>query len=231
MSVEITWLGHATWLLEVEGQSILLDPFLSDSPVAKVKANEIHADFILVSHGHFDHVQDAAAIANRCNATVVTNYEIATWLQKTQGVKNTVGMNIGGSVQLPFGRLQLTMAWHSSALPDGSYGGTAGGFFITCKSSGLTIYFACDTGLFGDMRLIGNRGVDVAVLPIGDLFTMGPEDALEAVKLISPKKVLPSHFGTWSPIEQDAAAWAVQVREQTSTTPVIPQIGEKITLA
>ena len=221
---ELTWLGHASWQLKINSATLLIDPFLEDSPTAPKKASEVAADYILVSHGHFDHVADAAAIANRTGATVLSNYEITTWLAGKHGVKKTVGMNLGGGVNLPFGRVQLTLAFHSSQLPDGSYGGNPSGFLI--QTSSATVYFACDTGLFGDMQLIGARGIDVAVLPIGDLFTMGPDDALEAVKLIRPKQVIPSHFNTWPPIAQDAEKWAARVRQETKANPIVLKPGE-----
>lgn len=223
-STELTWLGHASWLLKINGKRLLIDPFLNDSPTAPRKASEVDADYILVSHGHFDHVADAAAIANRCQATILSNYEITTWFASKHHVKNTIGMNLGGGVNLPFGRVQLTLAFHSSQLPDGSYGGNPAGFLIQAPS--CTVYFACDTGLFGDMQRIGARGVDLAVLPIGDLFTMGPDDAIEAIKLIRPKQVVPSHFNTWPPIAQDAEQWAARVRQETKTTPVVLRPGE-----
>jgi L-ascorbate metabolism protein UlaG (beta-lactamase superfamily) len=223
-NTELTWLGHGCWLLKINEARLLVDPFLDDSPSAPRKADQVDADYILVSHGHFDHVADAASIANRCQATVLSNYEITTWLAEKQGVKNTVGMNLGGGINLPFGRVQLTIAFHSSQLPDGSPGGNPGGFVI--QTPGATVYFACDTGLFGDMQRIGSRGIDLAVLPIGDLFTMGPDDALEAVKLIRPKQVVPSHYNTWPPIAQDADQWAARVRQETKTTPVILRPGE-----
>ena len=120
MPAELTWLGHASWQLKTGQHTILVDPFLDDSPTAPVKAKDVAADFILVSHGHFDHIADAAKIANRTGATVVSNYEITTWLAKQHGVKNTVGGNLGGGANLPFGRVKLTLAFHSSSLPDGS---------------------------------------------------------------------------------------------------------------
>lgn len=229
MTTQLTWLGHASWQLKSGQHTILIDPFLDDSPTAPIKAKDVAADFILVSHGHFDHIADAAKIANRTGATVVSNYEITTWLAKQHGVKHTVGGNLGGGVNLPFGRLKLTLAFHSSSLPDGSNGGNPCGFLLTLIG-GLKIYFACDTGLFGDMKLIGAGGLDVAVLPIGDLFTMGPEDAIEAVKLLGPKKVIPSHFGTWPPIAQDAQAWAAKVRAATSAEPIVLKPGETTNL-
>ena len=135
---------------------------------------------------------------------MISNYEICTWLAG-QGVSKSLGHNLGGGSQHPFGRVQLTIAHHSSQLPDGSNGGNPSGFLLTLTAEKLRIYFACDTGLFYDMKLIGSAGLDLAVLPIGDLFTMGPDDALSAVNLLHPKHVIPSHFNTWPPIAQDAA--------------------------
>jgi L-ascorbate metabolism protein UlaG (beta-lactamase superfamily) len=229
MPAELTWLGHASWQLKTPQHTLLIDPFLDDSPTAPFKASDAAADFILVSHGHFDHIADAAKIANRTGATVVSNYEITTWLATNHGVKNTVGGNLGGGVNLPFGRVKLTLAFHSSSLPDGSNGGNPCGFLLTL-SSGLKIYFACDTALFGDMAQIGRGGLDVAVLPIGDLFTMGPDDALEAVKLLNPRKVVPSHYNTWPPIAQDANRWAERVRAETKSEPIVVAPGATVRL-
>lgn len=228
MAIQLTWLGHATWAIQAGDHHILIDPFLNDSPTAPVKADDVEANFILVSHGHFDHVADVASIANRTDATVVSNYEIATWFASQHGVKNTIGMNLGGGVDLPFGRAKLTVAHHSSQLPDGAYGGNPGGWLLTIENK--KIYFACDTALFSDMQLIGNAGIDLAVLPIGDLFTMGPEDSIEALHLILPKRVAPSHYNTWPPIAQDAAAWAERVKRETIAEPIVVEPGGTITL-
>ena len=228
MSIELKWLGHGSWAIKVGETNVLLDPFLDDNPSAPCKAAELDADFILVSHGHFDHVADVASIANRTNATVVAIYEIAEWFNKNHQVQNTVGMNIGGGINLPFGHVQMTLAWHSSQLPDGSYGGNPGGFVVSALDK--RVYFACDTALFSDMQLIGNLGIDVAVLPIGDLFTMGPSDSVEATKFINPKQVLPAHYNTWPPIEQDVAAWAESIRSQTSAEPVVLKPGDSLTV-
>jgi L-ascorbate metabolism protein UlaG (beta-lactamase superfamily) len=214
-------------LTSAGGHTVLLDPFLNDSPTAPVKADAVKPDFILVSHGHFDHVADAGSIANRTGAAVVANYEICEWLGR-QGVKNTQPMNVGGAIDLPFGRVKMTIAHHSSVLPDGSGGGNPGGFVLGLPDA--TIYFACDTGLFYDMKLIGTLGLDLAVLPIGDRFTMGPDDALEAVKLLAPKRVVPTHYNTWPPIEQDAAAWAARVKRETQAEPIVLAPGGTITL-
>jgi len=229
MSTELTWLGHGSWSLQTGGHHILVDPFLNDSPTAPVKAADVPADFILVSHGHFDHVSDVASIAQRTGATVVAIFELADWFSRKQHVSKTLGMNLGGGVDLPFGRVKLTLAFHSSQLPDGSYGGNPAGFLLTLKD-GHKIYFACDTGLFSDMQLIGAGGIDLAVLPIGDHYTMGPEDAVEAVKLINPRRVAPSHYNTWPPIAQDAAKWAERVRAETSAEPIVIEPGGKIRL-
>lgn len=228
MARQLTWLGHGSWLLDTGNHSILLDPFLNDSPTSPVKAEDLSPDYILISHGHFDHLSDAASIANRTQAPLVAIYEIAEWFQKQHGVANTVAMNLGGAVQLPFGSVKMTNALHSSQLPDGSYGGNPAGFLVVLED--VTLYFACDTALFGDMQLIGQAGVDIAVLPIGDLFTMGPDDAVAATKLIQPKRVLPAHYNTWPPIEQDAEAWAAKVREQTDAEPIVIEPGQPISL-
>lgn len=227
MATTVRWLGHGCWNIETAGQVILLDPFLNDSPTAPVKADDVQPNFVLISHGHFDHVADASSIVNRTGATVVASFEICEWLAK-QGAKSTQPMNIGGAIELPFGRVKMTAAHHSSMLPDGNNGGSPGGFVLTLAEG--TIYFACDTALFSDMKLIGAAGLDLAVLPIGDRFTMGPDDALEAVKLLGAKRVAPAHYGTWPPIEQDAAAWGERVKAETQSEPVILAPGGVITL-
>jgi L-ascorbate metabolism protein UlaG (beta-lactamase superfamily) len=229
MAIELTWLGHGTWLIETAGKRIVLDPFLDENPTAPVKAADIQADCLLVSHGHFDHVADVASIAGRTGATVVAIFEIAEWFRNQQGVENTTGMNLGGTLSLPFGRVHMTPAWHSSQLPDGSNGGTAAGFVVTLDD--YRVYFACDTALFRDMELIGQQGIDLAVLPIGDTYTMGPEASLEAIRLIRPRRVVPAHYNTWPPIAQDAQAWAEQVRATTDAEPIVLAPGETITLA
>jgi len=228
MSVELTWYGHATWLISTGEYRILLDPFLDDSPTAPVKAADVNPDVILVSHGHFDHIADAASIANRTGATVYAVYEVAQWLSANHNVENTVGMNIGGAAEIPVGKIKMVPALHSSGLPDGSYGGVAAGFLL--KVADKKIYFACDTGLFSDMQLIGAVKLDAAVLPIGDLFTMGPEDSATATDLLKPKKVLPSHYNTWPPIEQDASAWADTIRKRTAAEPVVIEPGQSVPL-
>lgn len=227
MATTITWLGHNCWSIDADGTTIVVDPFLNDSPTAPVKAESVKADFVLVSHGHFDHIADAASILLRTKATLVANYEICEWLGK-QGVTNSQPMNLGGAIELPFGRVKLTLAHHSSVLPDGTNGGNPGGFLITLSKHKL--YFACDTALFSDMKLIGGVGLDLAVLPIGDRFTMGVEDSVEATKLLAPRWVAPAHYNTWPPIAQDAKAWAKRIQRETQAEPIVLEPGGTIKL-
>jgi L-ascorbate metabolism protein UlaG (beta-lactamase superfamily) len=227
MADKLTWYGHGTLGLELGGTHVLLDPFLTGNPAASISADQVPADFILISHGHGDHVGDALAVAKRTGATVIANFEIANWCE-AQGVK-VHAQHLGGGFSHPFGYVKLTLALHGSALPDGSYGGNPCGFLITAKS-GKKIYLAGDTGLFGDMRLIGDEGIDLCTLPIGDNFTMGPVDALRAVSLIRPKHVVPVHYNTWGLIAQDGEAWAKQVRVETGAEAHALKPGESFSL-
>ncbi|HMF15558.1 MAG TPA: metal-dependent hydrolase [Gemmataceae bacterium] len=224
MPTRIRWLGHACILLETNGLNVLIDPFLTGNPAAAVKAEDVSADFILISHGHGDHVGDAIDIARRTGATIISNYEISEWL-KGMGVAKVHGQQHGGGHAFPFGRVKLTLAFHGSMLPDGSNGGNPCGFLLYLKD-GTKIYHAADTGLFGDMRLIGEEGLDLAILPIGDNYTMGPDDAVRAVKMLEPKKVVPIHYNTWDIIAQDAGAWANRIRKETKAQPVILKPGD-----
>lgn len=225
MALSITWLGHSTWLIKSSNHRILIDPFLTDNPMAAVKPEEVKADTILISHGHFDHVQDAAAIANRCQSTLVANYEIATWFAEKHQVAKTIGMNIGGTAKLPFGRVFMTPALHSSQLPDGSYGGNPGGFL--CEIDGLRLFYTGDTGLFSDLALWSKPSIDLLIVPIGDLFTMGIDESIRAIEMIQPKCVLPTHYNTWPPIQQDAKRWAELVHQRTSSKAIVLTAGEE----
>ncbi|MGP8329387.1 MAG: metal-dependent hydrolase [Methanosarcinaceae archaeon] len=221
---KLTWYGHATLGLLTDGYKLLIDPFFTDNPSASATADEMEANFILVSHGHGDHVGDTVAIAKRTGALVITNFEIANWFG-TQGVSKVHPQHLGGGFQHPFGYLKLTLALHGSALPDGSCGGNPAGFLLT-TNDGKKIYMAQDTGLFGDMSLIGDEGIDLAVLPIGDNFTMGPDDALKAVKFLRPKAVIPIHYNTWDLIAQDPTRWADRVEAETQAKAVVLKAGE-----
>jgi L-ascorbate metabolism protein UlaG (beta-lactamase superfamily) len=225
MTLKATWFSHACFLIQSAKAKLLVDPFITGNPLAPVKADSLSADYILVSHGHGDHVGDTVAIAQRTGATVISNFEIQNWMV-AQGVKNVHPQHIGGGFNYPWGRVKLTQALHGSALPDGSYGGNPCGFLFYID--GKKIYHACDTGLFYDMQLIGEEGIDLAILPIGDNFTMGPDDALRAVKLIQPKRVVPIHYNTFDVIKQDPNAWAARVEKETPAKVTVMKPGDTI---
>ena len=227
MSLKVTWYSHACILIQADGASLLVDPFLSANPLATVSPEEVSADFIFVSHGHGDHLGDTVQIAKRTGATVVSNFEIHNWLV-SQGVENVHPQHIGGGFNYPWGRVKLTIAHHGSALPDGSYGGNPCGFLFYILNK--KIYHACDTGLFYDMKLIGEEGIDLAILPIGDNFTMGPDDSLRAVKLIEPKGVIPIHYDTFEVIKQDPVEWKQRVEQETSARVYILEPGGSVEL-
>jgi L-ascorbate metabolism protein UlaG (beta-lactamase superfamily) len=205
--MKLTYFGHSCFLLETSSARLLLDPFLTGNSSAPVAAVDVRCDFILCSHGHEDHTCDALAVAKANDATIIANYEIAEYFA-AQGAK-TRGMNPGGAWKFPFGRVKLTLAHHTSSLNAGLnpvYMGVACGLLI--EADGRRLYHAGDTALFMDMQLIGRGGLDVALLPIGDNFTMGPADALDALDFLRPKAAVPMHYNTWPPIAQDAAAFA-----------------------
>ncbi|MED1917373.1 metal-dependent hydrolase [Brevibacillus sp. DP1.3A] len=214
--LDIRFHGHSSVQVTSEGHSIMIDPFISGSPVAATKLEDISVQYILLTHGHQDHILDAVELAKKNDATIVATHELATYLS-WQGVK-TISMNLGGSVQLPFGKVKMTQAFHSSGvvLDDEKqivYMGMPGGFVI--ELGGKTIYHAGDTGLFGDMKLIGERhNIDLAFLPIGDVFTMGPEDALVAAEWVQADFVVPIHYDTFPPIKQDGEAFVAELAEK-----------------
>jgi L-ascorbate metabolism protein UlaG (beta-lactamase superfamily) len=222
MAVSFHWLGHSASILRIDDTNVLIDPFLTGNPLAAASADEVPADYILISHGHGDHVGDTVDIAKRTGATVIANFEIATWLSK-HGVEKTEGLNTGGEYHAGDFSVRLTIAEHGSALPDGSDGGRANGFMITTQ--GLRIYFAADTDLFSEMQLYGEENIDVAMLPIGDHFTMGVERSVQAVQWLKPRLVIPIHYNTFPPIIQNAKEWAELVNNHTQSTPIVLDPG------
>jgi len=228
MSIKITWHGHATFSLDVDGTKLVVDPFFAgNNPVANTAVNNVDADYILQTHGHADHIADTVALGQRTGATVMANPEILGWLAK-QGHEKGHPLNTGGGANFPFGRVKMTPALHSSSLPDGSYGGDPGGYLLTVGS--VKIYIAGDTALFSDMGLIGVNGLDAAILPIGDNYTMGPRDSLLALEYLNPKVVIPCHYNTWPIIAIDVDEWEANVKKNTAVKPIVAKIDHPFTL-
>lgn len=226
--MKLTYLAHSCFLVETAKARIILDPFLTGNPLAPVKAGSIKVDYVICSHGHEDHTGDALDISKRCGAPIIANYEIAEYFG-AQGAK-THGMNPGGGFDFPFGRVKLTLAHHSSSMNAGLnpvYLGNPCGVLL--RADGKTLYHAGDTALFLDMQLIGKAGLDAALLPIGDNFTMGPEEALAALDLLRPKVAVPMHYNTWPIIEVDAPRFAADAAKAGHAVKVLKP-GESLTL-
>ena len=228
--MKLTFLGHAAFLLETADLTLVIDPFITGNPAAP-RNLDLHPDYILVSHGHGDHAGDALALARKTNATIISVYEAANYFMR-QGVK-AHAMHIGGAHDFGSFKVKLTPAWHGNSTGGDTgpaeYLGNPCGFLIYAE--GKTLYHSGDTGLFGDMGLIGRlNAIDVALLPIGDNFTMGPEDALEAVKMLNPRQVVPMHYNTWPLIAQDPEAFKRAVEEQCPGKVAVLQPGSTLEL-
>jgi len=212
---KIRWLGHSGFEIELANKIFLIDPWLTGNPLAAVTASEIKkTDIVCVTHDHGDHLGDAVEICKRTRATFVGIYELGVYAGK-QGVKDVVGINIGGTVDVKGIKITMVQAFHSSTR------GAPTGFVV--KAEGKTIYHAGDTGLFGDMKLIGEiYRPDVALIPIGDYYTMGPREAAEAVKLIKPAVVIPMHYQTFPVLFQSAEDFIKFVKEKAPKVKVVP---------
>lgn len=227
-AMKLTNYGHSCFAVETCGKTLLFDPFIRPNPLASgVALDQIRADYLLISHGHFDHIADAVELAHQTGATVVSNFEIISWLEK-QGLKNVHPMNIGGAWNFDFGRVKSVNALHSSQLPDGSNGGSPGGFVVSTTEGAF--YYAGDTALTLDMKLIPEEfPLKFAVLPIGDNFTMGASDGARAAALLQCQTIVGVHYDTfpWIKISPAAAASTFQT---VGATLHLPAIGETISL-
>src|ERR1700679_927614 len=203
--MKLTFYGHATFGLEIDDKKLLFDPFITPNPAAKdIDINSLKPDYILISHGHGDHMADLEAIQKDSGAQVICIVEIAQWLANNKGITNTTGMNFGGAFNFDFGRVKMVYALHTSSMPDGSYGGVPVGFIIT--ANGKKIYYAGDTALTYEMKLLADEGIDWAILPIGDFYTMGTDDAIKAAGFVNCRNIIGMHYDTFPPIAIDKEA-------------------------
>jgi L-ascorbate metabolism protein UlaG (beta-lactamase superfamily) len=225
--VDIRFLGHACFELSSGEDRILIDPFLSGNPKAAAKPDELEPTHILLTHGHVDHVLDAAEIAKRTGADCVALVETANWLEK-HGVENVFDPNLGGTVEFDWGWVKLVQALHSSETPDGTVTYASG---LVVNVGGTTVYHLGDTCLFGDLRLIAQRTpVDISLMPIGGHYTMDRHDAVVAADFIGAGTVIPCHYNTFPPIETDAQAFKSDVESKTSSKVVVLEPGETHTV-
>ena len=226
--MKLTYFGHSCFLVETNGKKILFDPFITPNELAKeIDINTIDCDYIAISHGHFDHISDAVAIAKRTNAAVICAYEIYEWLQK-QGITNLRPGNTGGKWNLDFGTIKFVAAVHSSCLPDGTYGANPMGFVLNTTEGDF--YYSGDTALMMDMQLIPRwANLKFAVLPIGDIFTMDINDAIIAADFIQCSKIIGVHYDTFDPIKinhEEAKAKFLAAGKEL----ILLKIGEKLEL-
>lgn len=226
MAVDILYHGHSTFEIHSGDHRLIVDPFLDQNPLSDIKAGAVKAEHILLSHAHFDHVADVEAIAKQNKATIYCNFEMSQYY--TGKGLNTVGFNQGGTGQTPFGKLSLTVAFHTSTFSDGTAGGVASGMVI--EIGGKKIYYSGDTALFGDMALIGRLWKpDMAILCMGDQFTMGPGHAVLAAEMIGAPIVMPVHYNTFPPIVQNPEAFAEDIHIK-GLQPAVLKAGESCSL-
>ena len=237
MALSFTWLGHSTFIFESDGHRLIVDPFLTNNPLIETGPDDVNVEFILLTHAHGDHTGfsdegpagDTLAIAERTGAVIVCNFEMGNWFLN-QGVpqEQVFQGNPGGTMRGEWVDVKFTQAFHSSSFGDGTYGGQPNGMII--RTGGFTVYHAGDTNLFGDMALIGEEGLDAAILPIGDIYTMGVDDSIKAAKLLKAKHIIPCHYNTFPAIVQDAAAWADRINRETGSQPIVIDPGNTHTL-
>lgn len=226
----LTWHGHSCFTLVTDdGARIIFDPWLDENPVADIRSDQVEElDYILVSHGHFDHFGDGIKLARQTGAILVSTFEIATFAE-SQGIENVHAMSIGGAYDFPFGRVKMTPAVHGGMVAGdgaGAFTTTPGGFLVDLKTDGeggpgKRLYHAGDTALIMDMQLLKGQ-VDIAILPIGDNYTMGPEDAVRAIEFIEPEVVIPMHYDTFELIEQDTDAFRELVGDRAEVVILEP---------
>ena len=220
--MKVTYFGHSAFMIQEGGYTFLIDPFLTGNPHLEKIPEDMRPDYILLTHGHGDHVGDALKIALASDALLIAPFELATYCEKKGARVHPV--HIGGAFGFPFGKVKLTQALHGSAVFEGDqviYTGNPCGFLLTINQR--TLYHAGDTGLFGDMKLIGDRNsIDIAFLPIGDNFTMGVEDAAYAVELLRPRIAVPMHYNTFGYIMQDPQGFITLIEEKGFAGKILP---------
>lgn len=230
MTLKITWYGQSAFSLEADNKTVLVDPFLSGNPIHRTDPDTVSPNTIILTHAHNDHVGDTVNIARRTGAKVIATFELANYLAR-KGVDSAVGGNHGGTIAFDGGSTKFTPAWHTSSYEEGDQvvaQGVPAGHIV--PFGGKTIYFAGDTSLFLDMQLIADEELDVAVLPIGDHFTMGPKDAVKAVKLLRAGVIIPCHYNTFPPIRQDPRAFKADVERETASSVLVLDPGEGVEL-
>lgn len=225
--MKLKYFSHSAFQLATnDGKIILIDPFITGNPTSPVSADTLNADYIILTHAHGDHIGDAFEIAKRCDALIIAVNELANYAIE-KGLK-AHNMHIGGSYNFDFGKVKFTIAHHGSLTPDGHYGGEPAGVIVT--ADGQSVYHAGDTGLFYDMKLIGEmNNIDYMLLPIGDNFTMGITDAIKAVELTDPETAIPMHYNTFPVIEADPMEFKSKV-ESHGTNCIVLEYGEEIEL-